>query len=123
MRDLLDGFERERFPVELCVRESTVEPGIFESNVPHLCLVVDIRFPFEAHLRTLYPYTCLSLEDPGLLLFGWSSTNGDYVDHVVRSVHCDTQRVVAWRVLDAPLKFISAAAWPDEEQEEPGGES
>lgn len=94
LRQMLAGFETQTFPSGSCTRQNAREPEVFDSEESYLCLVVDVRWPAEGHLRVLHPYTARDPETRELL-FGWTDGQ-NYVDHIERSIHEDHARVYAW---------------------------
>lgn len=102
MLDIFQGFERTVFPESECTIPNAREPEVKDSDSVYLCVVVDDRFS-RIELMFLHPYTAVHCED-GTTLYGWARISRDnYVDHCTRTIHCDNERVVAWKKVDAAL--------------------
>lgn len=95
---MFEEYETSKFPVESCTVPNEREPEVRDSTETFLCVLVDPRFPSECSLRVLRPYTCPSLDDPQITLYGWVDQKGQNTyDHFENSIHGDRERVVAWK--------------------------
>jgi hypothetical protein len=100
LRVLLDSssipWDQKDFPKDLCTNNSTEFPGVVDSLVEFICILVDRRFSTSLRLMALKPYF---YEDEGQVFFGWyDDSNGTPYSHCVNSdaPHAD-EHVVAWR--------------------------
>lgn len=101
--DIFNGFERTIFPESECTIPNAREPDVKDSDSVYLCVVVDDRFPHQFEVMFLHPYTAVDCED-GSTLYGWTRMDrNNYVDHCMRAIHCDHERVVAWKKVDAAV--------------------
>lgn len=106
---MFDDFERERFPKHSCTIQNAREKEVMDSAETYLCIIVDVRWPNQARLEYLRPYTAQDGDD---LLFGWVGAGSDYyVDHCIKPVHDDDARVVAWKRVEAPVSFMPSPGW------------
>lgn len=112
--EFLQGFETEHFPATSCTIPNAREPSIRDSADTYLCFIVDRRFPNEGRIEYLRPYTAEGIEEQeGTLLYGWNRTSGDgFVDHVTRSIHDDSDRVIAWKKVETIAPF-GPTNWPE----------
>ena len=112
---MFDDFETEKFPKESCTIQNAREKEVKDSpeGEVYLCVVVDKRFPNQCRLEHLRPYTA---KNGRKLLFGWAQIDFDgFVDHITNSVHQDDQRVVAWKKVETPTRFMPPSGeWPDD---------
>jgi len=93
------------FPRISCTVPNANEAGIVDSEESFLCVVVDGRFPSDARVKILFPYTAQNFpgESPEIL-YGWVDEHGNLYDSAVRSINDDDEQVVAWKKVD-PFDF------------------
>ena len=86
---------KEKFPVDVCIKQNEKESNVFDSNVPYLCLVIDKRFDNYWNLIILYPYICKESET--VTTFGWVDRNGNIFCNIENSTQLWDEFVVGFR--------------------------
>ena len=86
---------KEKFPVDVCIKQNEKESNVFDSNVPYLCLVIDKRFDNYWNLIILYPYICK--ESEVVITFGWVDRNGNIFCNIENSTQLWDEFVVGFR--------------------------
>lgn len=108
MLDIFQGFERAAFPESECTIPNAREPDVTDSDSVYLCVVVDDRFPHNANLEYLRPYTAVDYYNKSMLLYGWACIDTDgYIDHCVHPIRGDHNRVVAWKKIEGREDFCT----------------
>ena len=86
---------KEKFPVDVCIKQNEKESNVFDSNVPYLCLVIDKRFDNYWNLIILYPYICKESET--VTTFGWVDRNGNVFCNIENSTQLWDEFVIGFR--------------------------
>ena len=86
---------KEKFPVDVCIKQNEKESNVFDSNVPYLCLVIDKRFDNYWNLIILYPYICK--ESEAVTTFGWVDRNGNIFCNIENSTQLWDEFVIGFR--------------------------
>ena len=97
------------FPEEACtLLIHPAEPRALEAprDQRFLLLWVDSRFHRDSCGFSLgSPYVCPDLEEPDVVLHGWSDDHGNFTDSASSPIHDDYRQVVGWKPVVAGYVF------------------
>lgn len=112
---LFPDFDFKGFPLEVCTSRSLDkrELNILEAPSDFWCLVVLVHAEYPDQFRVLQARPYMDMWEP-IPLFGWVLNSGDVVDHHLRSIHGDKERVVAWKRIDHRHPKVIDTPWTDD---------